>query len=62
MAIPVGAFANAFKLGIDTTMESDTPVRVAVYVDESASPAARASSCAPCATRSSPRLPRHWSG
>lgn len=38
MAIPVGAFANAFKLGIDTTMESDTPVRVAVYVDESASP------------------------
>lgn len=34
--LPLNGFMNAFKLGMDATLESDTPVRVAVYVDATA--------------------------
>lgn len=38
MRLPIDAVAQALKLGASAKRESDTPVRVAVYVDRSASP------------------------
>ena len=34
--LPLSGVMNAFKLGMDATLESDTPVRVAVYFDATA--------------------------
>lgn len=38
MRLPIDALAQALKLGASAKKDSDTPVRVAVYVDSSASP------------------------
>lgn len=38
MRLPFDAFAQALKLGVSAKRDSDAPVRVAVYVDSTASP------------------------
>ena len=37
-AVSANSFIDAFRLGFDATKESDQPVRVAVYIDRTASP------------------------
>ena len=38
MRIPIGRLADALKMGVSTLRDSDEPVRVAVFVDRTASP------------------------